>query len=241
MLAVLPFENLTGDAAQDYFSDGMTDEMITQLGSLDPERIGVIARTSVMHYKHSQEELQQIAHELGVQYVLEGTVRRDTDRVRITAQLIQMRDQTHLWARAYDRNTRDLLVMQSEIAKEISGEIRTSLGEHNPITPVLQPTLSSQGYEAYNLYLEGQYFWNKRTAEGFQEAIGYFQQATAKRPELCPCLRRLGRRLRSNGWVHRGSGGRIDVASESRRSSCSRVGRQAARSSCGLGFNCPEL
>jgi TolB-like protein/DNA-binding winged helix-turn-helix (wHTH) protein len=90
MLAVLPFENLTGDAGQEYFSDGMTEEMITQLGSLDPEHIGVIARTSVMHYKHNPEQLQQIAHELGVQYVLEGSVRRDADKVRITAQLIQM-------------------------------------------------------------------------------------------------------------------------------------------------------
>jgi len=94
MLAVMPFENLTGDAGQEYFSDGMTEEMITQLGSLDPERMGVIARTSVMHYKRSQEPLQQIARELGVQYVLEGSVRRDAERVRITAQLIQMKDQT---------------------------------------------------------------------------------------------------------------------------------------------------
>src|SRR5208282_2683076 len=91
MLAVLPFENLTGDASEEYFSDGMTEEMITQLGNSDPQHMGVIARTSVMHYKHSQEQLQQIARELGVQYVLEGSVRRDADKVRITAQLIQMR------------------------------------------------------------------------------------------------------------------------------------------------------
>jgi len=182
MLAVLPFENLTGDAGQEYFSDGMTEEMITQLGSLDPDHMGVIARTSVMHYKNSQEQLQQIARELGVQYVLEGSVRRDADKVRITAQLIQMRDQTHLWARQYDREPKDLLVLQSEIAREISDEIQTALGDHKPITPVVQPTLSPQAYEAYNLYLKGQYFWNKRTVEGFQEAIGYFQQATAKDP-----------------------------------------------------------
>jgi TolB-like protein/DNA-binding winged helix-turn-helix (wHTH) protein/Tfp pilus assembly protein PilF len=182
MLAVLPFENLTGDASQEYFSDGMTEEMIAQLGSLDPEHMGVIARTSVMHYKHSPEQLPQISHELGVQYVLEGSVRRDADKVRITAQLIQMRDQTHIWARQYDRETKDLLVLQSEIAREISDEIQTSLGGHKPIAPIVQPTLSPQQYEAYNLYLKGQYFWNKRTAEGFQEAIGYFQQATAIDP-----------------------------------------------------------
>src|ERR1700722_7589013 len=120
MLAVMPFENLTGDAAQEYFSDGMTEEMITQLGSLDPRRVGVIARTSMMHYKHSQKPLQQIARELGVQYVLEGSVRRDPDKVRITAQLIQMRDQTHLWAKQYDREPKDLLALHTASAREIS-------------------------------------------------------------------------------------------------------------------------
>jgi TolB-like protein/DNA-binding winged helix-turn-helix (wHTH) protein/Flp pilus assembly protein TadD len=182
MLAVLPFENLTGDADQEYFSDGMTEEMISQLGSLDPAHIGVIARTSVMHYKHSPEKLQQIARELGVQYVLEGSVRGDADKVRITAQLIQMRDQTHLWARQYDRETKDVLVLQSEIATEISDEIRSALGERKPIAPTVEPTLSPQAYEAYNLYLKGQYFLNKRTIIGFHEAINYFQQATEKDP-----------------------------------------------------------
>ena len=182
MLAVLPFENLTGDAAQEYFSDGMTEEMITQLGSSDPEHIGVIARTSVMQYKQGQEKLTQIARELGVEYVLEGSVRRDADRVRITAQLIQMKDQTHIWAREYDRELKDVLALQSEIAREISGEIQTALGEHKPIPPVAQPTLSPEAFEAYNLYLKGQYFWNKRTVEGFQKAIGYFHQAAEKDP-----------------------------------------------------------
>jgi TolB-like protein/DNA-binding winged helix-turn-helix (wHTH) protein/predicted Zn-dependent protease len=183
MLAVLPFENLTGDASQEYFSDGMTEEMITQLGSLDPEHLGVIARTSVMQYKSHQEPLQQIAHELKVQYVLEGSVRRDAGTVRITAQLIQMKDQTHLWARQYDRQPQDVLVVQSEIAKEISGEIQSALGEHRPIAPIAQPTLSPEAFDAYNLYLKGQYFWNKRTVQGFQEAIVYFRQATEKNPD----------------------------------------------------------
>ena len=182
MLAVLPFENLTGDTGQEYFSDGMTEEMITRLGSLEPYQMGVIARTSVMHYKNSQEELQQIARELGVQYVLEGSVRRDAGRIRINAQLIQVRDQTHLWARQYDRETKDLLVVQSEIASEISNEIQRALGERRPVAPVLQPTLSPDAFEAYNFYLRGLYFWNRRTVEGFQEAIGYFQQAVDKDP-----------------------------------------------------------
>jgi TolB-like protein/DNA-binding winged helix-turn-helix (wHTH) protein/Tfp pilus assembly protein PilF len=182
MIAVLPFENLTGDANQDYFCDGLTEEMITQLGQLDAERMGVIGRTSVMHYKHKPEALDKIGRELGVQYVLEGSVRRASDRVRITAQLLQVKDQTHLWAQEYDRDLKDLLVLQGEIARRISDEIQVALGDQKPIQPQGQAPLSPQSYEAYDLYLKGQYFWNKRTTEGFQRAIDYFQQAIAKDP-----------------------------------------------------------
>jgi TolB-like protein/DNA-binding winged helix-turn-helix (wHTH) protein/Tfp pilus assembly protein PilF len=181
MLAVLPFENLTGDLAQDYFSDGMTEEMITQLGTLDAPHLGVIARTSVMHYKNSREPLDRIGRELGVQYVLEGSIRRDADKVRITAQLIQLKDQTHLWARQYDRDLSHLLALQGEIAHEISGEVEIALGDNTNIRPARQ-SVSPQSYEAYDLYLKGQYFWNKRTVEGFSRAIDHFQQAIAKDP-----------------------------------------------------------
>jgi len=181
MMAVLPFENLTGDAGQDYFSDGLTEEMIAQLGRLDPQRLGVIARTSVMHYKHSQEQLEQIADELGVQYVLEGSVRRDSDKVRISAQLIQMKDQTHLFSRQYDRELSSLLALQGEIAQEIADEIHLTLGDdHKRIAADPKPAASPSSYEAYDLYLKGQHFWNKRTIQGFQQAIAYFQRAIAK-------------------------------------------------------------
>lgn len=181
MIAVLPFENLTGDATQDYFSDGMTEEMITQLGRLDPDRLGVIARTSVMHYKHSQESLDQIGRSLGVQYVLEGSLRRDGKRVRIAAQLIQVKDQTHLWAREYDRQINGLLALQSEIAGGISDEIQIALGNRKPVAPT-QSQLSPPESEAYDLYLKGLYCWNKRDADGLREATSYFQQATLKDP-----------------------------------------------------------
>ena len=181
MLAVLPFQNLTGDASQDYFSDGLTGEMIARLGRLDPDHLGVIARTSVMHYKNSPEQVDEIGRKLGVQYVLEGSVRRDSDKVRITAQLIQVKDQTHLWSRQYDRELSHLLTLQSEIAQEISGEIQPTLGQ--PVkSDSTQFLLAPKNYEAYDLYLKGRYYWNKRTAQGFQQAVECFTQAVAKDP-----------------------------------------------------------
>ncbi|MGB9030705.1 MAG: tetratricopeptide repeat protein, partial [Acidobacteriaceae bacterium] len=182
MLAVLPFENLTGDPGQEYFSDGMTEEMIAQLGEMDPQHLGVIARTSVMHYKSGKPSLEQIGRELGVQYVLEGSVRRDADKVRITAQLIQMKDQSHLWSRSYDRELKSTLALQSEIAQQIAGEIQLALGR-DKFALATEPTPRSfTSYEAYDLYLRGRYFWNRRTTEGFRQAIDYFQQAIAKDP-----------------------------------------------------------
>ncbi len=180
MLAVLPFENLTGDPAQDYFSDGLTEEMISRLGGLDPHRVGVIARASVMHYKHNRQPLVRIGRELGVQYVLEGSVRRDSEKVRVTAQLIQVKDQTHLWARHYDRELKDLLALQSEIAQEIAEEIQLTLGGHQ--SAFLHSAEWPHNYEAYDLYLKGQYSLNKRTDTGFEQAVAFFQQATAKEP-----------------------------------------------------------
>jgi TolB-like protein/DNA-binding winged helix-turn-helix (wHTH) protein len=180
MLAVLPFQNLTGDAAQEYVSDGLTEEMLTQLGNFNPQRLGVIARTSVMHYKDAHIPLDQIGRELNVQYVLEGSVRRDSERVRITAQLIQVKDQTHVWARQYDRELKDLLPLESEVAHEIAEEIqltfdgRKEAGRPSPIPP--------HNFEAYDLYLKGLYFFNKRTPADLHTAIGFFQQATAKDP-----------------------------------------------------------
>ncbi len=196
MLAVLPFENLTGDPAQEYFSDGMTEEMIAQLGNLDPEHLGVIARTSVMHYKNGKAPLDQIGRELGVQYVLEGSVRRDADKVRITAQLIQLKDQSHLWARRYDRELNSTLALQSEIAQEIAGEIQHALGPSRFPLAAEPPQQSSTSFEAYDAYVRGRYFWNKRTAAGFEQAIGYFQQAIAKDPNYAQAYAGL-----ADSWV----------------------------------------
>jgi len=186
MLAVLPFENLTGDTAQDYFSDGLTEEMIAQLGRVDPGKLGVIARTSVMRYKQYPRALEQIGHELGVQYVLEGSVRREAGTVRVSAQLIQLKDQTHLWSRQYDREPSNLLTLQREIAREVSDEIELTFDGHRPSAPVPESTSSPLSSEAYDFYLKGLYFWNKRTAQDFLQAIDYFQQAIAKDANYAP-------------------------------------------------------
>ncbi len=187
-LAVLPFSNLTGDPGQEYFSDGLTEEMIAQLGQADPDRMSVIARTSVMHYKGGSEPLSQIGGELGVQYVLEGSVRKDSSRVRITAQLVRVRDQTPVWSREYDRELAGLLTVQHEVAQQVAEEMRTTMGERPKprAASVRRPAGSPGSYAAYDLYLQGRYFWNKRTEEGFQRAADYFQQAIERDPSYAP-------------------------------------------------------
>jgi TolB-like protein/DNA-binding winged helix-turn-helix (wHTH) protein/Tfp pilus assembly protein PilF len=180
MLAVLPFQNLSGDSQQEYFSNGLTEEMITQLGDLEPSRLGVIARTSAMQYRDTKKSAREVGRELGVDYILEGSVRREGDRVRITAQLIQVKDQTHLWARDYDRNLREILALQSDVAGAIAREIKLKLTPEERSRLASVPALDP---EAYELYLKGRYFWNKRSEDGFVKAIQYFGQAIARDPK----------------------------------------------------------
>lgn len=169
-LAVLPLANLSHDPEQDYFADGMTEALIANLAQISA--LHVISRTSVMHYKGSNESLPQIASDLKVDAVIEGTVQRSGDRVQVTAQLIQ--GQTVLWARTYDRNLQDVLVMQSELAQAIVGEIKTHLTpqerEHLAHTRSINP-------DAYNAYLLGAYHADKRNPEAIDKGIEYFQQA----------------------------------------------------------------
>ena len=179
MLAVLPFSNLSGDPAEDYFADGFSEEMITQLGNLEPARLGVIALTSAMHYKNTPKLPDQIGRELGVDYLLAGSVRRAGDRVRISARLIRARDQTHLWAADFDRGDRDILALQSDVAKAIAGEIDLKL---LPGAQAHAQPSRSVDPEAYRLYLQGRYFWNKRSEPAFLKAISYFDQAIAHDP-----------------------------------------------------------
>ena len=174
MLAVLPFENLSGDKRQEYFSDGLTEEMISQLGRLNPQRLGVIARTSAMKYKDTEKSIQEIGRELGVSYALEGSVRRAGNRVRIGAQLIQVSDQTHLWAQCYNRDIGNILALQSNVAQAIAREIEIKLA---PPEQRRLESVSSVDPQAYEAFLKGRYLWNKRTVETLQKSIECFEKA----------------------------------------------------------------
>jgi len=183
MLAVLPFENLTGDSGQDYLSDGLTEEMIAQVGHLDPEHLGVIARTSVMRYKHGQQQLPQIGRELAVQYVLEGSLRRDSGKVRITAQLVQMKDQTPVWSRQYDREPSSLLALQGEIGQEIADEIQLVLGTSHKVL-ASQVAASPSSYESYDLLLKGPLLLEQENQGRFSAGGRIFSGIDRQRSEV---------------------------------------------------------
>jgi TolB-like protein/DNA-binding winged helix-turn-helix (wHTH) protein/Flp pilus assembly protein TadD len=176
-LAVLPLENLSGDASQDYFADGMTDELISDLGQISALR--VISRTSVMVYKGARKPLPQIARELNVDAVVEGTVLRSGDQVRITAQLIDASADKHLWSQSYEGELRDTLALQSKVARAIADQIQISL---NPREQAALKSAKIVNPEAYVSYLKGRYFWNKRSAESLKVALAYFNQAVDEDP-----------------------------------------------------------
>lgn len=183
LLAVLPFENLSGKKKHDPFSDGLTEEMITQLGRLNPARLGVIARTSSMTYKSTDKTIEQIGRELGVSYVMEGSVRRFGGRVRITAQLIQVSDQTHLWAENYEGSFEDILSLQSRVSREVARQTRirllapeqTRLENVRPVVPA-----------AYDAYLQGRYLWHRRTEHDLLTSIRCFEESARSDPDYAP-------------------------------------------------------
>jgi len=180
-LAVLPLENLSRDPNQEYFADGMTEQLITDLAQISA--LKVISRTSVMQYKGARKPLPQIAQELGVDAVVEGSVQRSGDRVRISAQLIDARADQHLWARSYERDLRDVLALQDEVAQAIANELKIELASQG------QPRLAGSrpvDPQAYEAYLKGRYYSNKRTEKDVQQSVEYFQQAVEKDPNYAP-------------------------------------------------------
>jgi len=183
MLVVLPFENFTAGERYDYFSDGLTEEMITELARLSPERLGVIARTSAMQFKSTAKGTAQIGSELGVSHVLEGSVRRAGERVRITAQLIRVSDESHLWAQSYERGLHDVLAVQAEVARAVAREIQIKLTPHEQqrLDPDKTRSINPQAYE---LYLRGRHFWYRRTEDGIRRSIECFEEALRHDPSL---------------------------------------------------------
>jgi TolB-like protein/Tfp pilus assembly protein PilF/predicted Ser/Thr protein kinase len=182
-LAVLPFENLTGDADQEYLNDGLTQEMITLLGGLHPQSLGVIARTSVMRYKKTDTPIDQIGRELGVDYVLEGSARREGSRVRVSADLIQVSDQTQLWGNVFEREMAGILALQNDVAQEVARALalkllpseQASLATSRPVNP-----------EAHEAYLRGSFHWTKFTPADLDIAEKYFDLALEKDPSYAP-------------------------------------------------------
>ncbi len=176
-IAVLPLTNLSDDREQDYFADGMTEALITDLGKVRALR--VISRTSVMRYKDTKKPLPEIARELQVDALVEGTVARSGDRLRITANLVQASPERHLWAESYERDLRDVIALQNDVARTIAQQIQVEL------TPEEHARLSASHTvdpEAYKLYIKGRYFWVKRNRESFNRAMDYFQQAINRDP-----------------------------------------------------------
>src|ERR1700739_4628733 len=176
-LAVLPLENLSRDPDQEYFAEGLTEALITTLAKIGELRVA--SRTSSMQYKGVRKALAQIAKELGVDAIVEGTVLRAEDRVRITAQLIDAAQESHLWAESYERDLRDVLSLQSEVAQAIAREVQVKL---TPQEKAQFDQVSEVDPGAYEAYLKGRYYWNRRSQEGFHKGVQHFRDAITKDP-----------------------------------------------------------
>ncbi len=233
MLAVLPFENLSQDPQQEYFIAGLTDELIAQLGRMHAARLGVIARTSVLQYAGTRKPIQEIGQELGVDYVLEGSVRRSGERVRITAQLIAVTDQTHLWAETFDREAQDVLMVQTEVAKEVADALGVELLPGERAAMERMPT---ENMQAYDEYLRGRHFWNRRTEADFEKARGHFERAVAKDPGFALAYAALADTYNlMGGYAFRPAGDVFPKAKEAARKAMELDGALGA-SYAALGF-----
>ena len=208
-LAVLPFANLTGDPNKEYLADGLTEEMISQLGRLNSEQLGVIARTSVMGYKHKDVRLDQIGRDLSVQYVLENSLRESGDHLRLTAQLIQVKDQTHLWSQDYDYAAKDTLSVENEMAKAVAREIRVRLTSHQQGDLARSRAVNP---EAFDTYLQGYFHWQLNTDKDTDIAAKYFERATQIDPSYALAWAWLSRARNwqaNEGLIPMGEGRRL--------------------------------
>ena len=178
VLAVLPFDNLNRDPDQEFFSEGLTEEMIAQLGKLNRDQLTVIARSTTAKYKESKLSAREIGRGLNADYLVQGSVRRWSDRVRITVQLIDSKSQTDLWTESYDRELKDVLAVQDSVVRSIASQVHIALREEQKTRLNSRQPVA----EAYVAYLKGRYYWNKRTGDSIQTAEQYFQQAIDSDP-----------------------------------------------------------
>ncbi len=225
MLAVLPFQNLTGDPNKEYLADGLTEETISQLGRLSPEHLGVIARTSVMGYKHKDDRLDEIGRDLSVQYVLENSLRESGNQVRLTTQLIQVRDQTHLWSQDYDYPAKDILTIEDDVARAVARQIELRFASQDAESARTYPANT----EAFDAYLQGYYFFERNTNKDTDMAAKYFERATRLDPSYALAwvgLSRVRNRQANVGLVPVDEGRRLS--------------REAVERSLALNPNLPE-
>src|SRR5437868_3742328 len=176
-IAVLPFDNLSGDPQNAYFSEGVQDEILTRLAKI--AELKVISRTSTQRFKSAPNDLRQIAQQLGVANILEGSVQKANDQVRVNVQLINALTDAHLWADTYDRKLTDIFAVETEIAKTVADMLQAKLTGSEQHVIAARPTANS---EAHQLYLKGRFFWNKRTGNDLKKSIDYFEQAIAADP-----------------------------------------------------------
>jgi len=199
-ILVMPFEDLSGDPSQDYLSDGLTDEMITRLGEISPQHLNVIARSTAMQYKGTRKTIEQVAYEQHVDYILEGSFRRQGDQVRITAQLFNARDHGSLWTEAYERNASDLFSIQREVADRIAQSLSLEL-----LAPAVHSAAATRPVdpEAYDAYLKGLFELNKRTPADLQKSIAYFGLASQKDPQFAPAYAAIAYSYNvAAGWTY---------------------------------------
>ena len=230
-IAVLPFDNLSRDPDNAYFTEGVQDEILTRLAKVAD--LKVISRTSTQHFKSAPENLPQIAKQLGVTNILEGSVQRVGDQVRVNVQLINALTDAHLWADTYDRKLTDIFAVESEIAQAVAHALQATLTGSEKSSIAKKPT---ENPEAYELYLKGRFFWNKRTGADLRKAIEYFKQAIAKDPNYA--LAYAGRRgfvsVASELWEHFHPG--ISSSGASCADESARARRFAGGSTCFIGL-----
>lgn len=180
LVAVLPFEELGPETSAQRLGDGMTEEMITEIGRIVPERVGVIARTSAMRYKDARPDLERLRDELGVDHVLEGTVQRSGDRVRVTARLVRVADRAQMWARTYDHDVRDVLALQARVATDVARSVQGTLAaDARPLPAPVDP-------EVYRLLAQARYFTHQRSRDGYEKALAAYREASQRAPSSAP-------------------------------------------------------